>query len=200
MTFSIVARCPKENCFGVAVATAVPNVRSRVPHVEAENGAIATQAMTNIAYGIEGLKLLRRGFTSHEVLKRLLAGDSEREHRQVIIVDRAGRTAGFTGEYTQEFKGHILGVNYAVAGNLLKSPRVLKEMCRAFLNSSDKKLAERLLLALEAGKRAGGDKRGVFSAALIVKGSSLRVDISVSYSYDPVGKLRALYYKQVSSQ
>lgn len=195
MTFSIVARCSKTLALGVAVATASIAVGDRVPHVKAGVGAVATQAKTNVNYGIEGLKLLETGLSPKETLKILLAKDSEREERQVIMIDANGRVAAFTGEKTIEWKGHIVGRDYAVAGNMLVSGEVIEAMAFAFEESEGEILAERLLRALEAGQQAGGDKRGRASAALKVQGSNLHMDLRVDFDSDPIGKLRKLWSK-----
>jgi uncharacterized Ntn-hydrolase superfamily protein len=111
LTFSIVAKCSKTLALGVAVATASIAVGNRVPHVKANVGAIATQAKTNIEYGVKGLKLLEMGFSPQTVLESILKEDPEREERQIIIIDVHGRTAAFTGKNTVEWKGHLIGEN-----------------------------------------------------------------------------------------
>ena len=193
MTFSIVARCPKTLALGVAVASASIAVGNRVPHIKAGVGAVATQAKTNVNYGIEGLKLLEMGFSPKEALEALLEKDPEREERQIIMIDAKGRVAAFTGKMTIEWSGHIIGKDYAVAGNLLVSREVIEAMAMAFEKSEDKTLAERLLRALEAGQHAGGDRRGRTSAALKIQGDNLHVDLRVDFDSDPVKKLRRIY-------
>ena len=198
MTFSIVARCPKTLALGVSVSTAVPAVGSVVPHVEAGVGAIATQAQTNVLYGIEGLKLLKTGLSPQTALGTMLQRDNDREKRQVIIIDAQGRTAAFTGKENIEWKGHMVGKDCAAAGNMLVGSRVIKAMIETF-EATKGKLAERLLKALEAGQEAGGDKRGQMSAALLVAGeqwiSETRpvLDLRVDAHQDPVKELRRIY-------
>ena len=198
MTFSIVARCPKTLALGVAVSTAIPTVGSVVPHVKVDVGAIATQAQTNIVYGKEGLKLLERKFTPQKTLKTLLDKDEDRERRQVTIIDAQGRRAAFTGKETTSWNGHIIGKNYVAAGNMLVSGSVIKVMGDCFEEEKGS-LAERLLKALEAGQKAGGDKRGRMSAALLVADSrwtdSSRplLDLRVDAHSDPVGELQRVY-------
>lgn len=196
MTFSIVARCPKTPALGVAVSTAAPAVGSRVPHVEAGIGAIATQANTNIDYGIKGLKLLKLGFSPQTILDATLKEDPRRETRQVIIIDTKGRAAAFTGRETVASKGHLIGKDFIVAGNMLAAERVIEDMRESFENSEEK-LSERLLRALEAGEKAGGDKRGRLSAALVVvSGRRHRMDpflnLRVDFSSNPVKELRRI--------
>jgi len=208
LTFSIVARCPKTLALGVAVSTAVPAVGSVVPHVEAGVGAIATQAQTNIFYGIEGLKLLKEGLSPQAALETMLQKDVDREKRQVIIIDAQGRTAAFTGKENIEWKGHLIGKDCVVAGNMLVGSRVIKTMLETF-ETQRGRLSERLLKALEAGHETGGDKRGRMSAALRVVGkhweSETRpfLDLRVDAHPDPVTELRRIYavsrrYFQVS--
>lgn len=198
MTFSIVARCPKTLAVGVAVSTAVPAVGSVVPHVKATVGAIATQAQTNITYGTIGLELLEKSLTPQKALEKMLAKDADKEKRQVIIIDAAGRTASFTGQETDSWKGHSVGEDYIVAGNMLVGNRVIEAMGDSFERGKGS-LAKRLLEALEAGQRAGGDKRGRMSAALLVAdirwASSSRplLNLRVDAHSNPVEELRRVY-------
>ena len=114
-TFSMVARCPKTGALGVCVSTATLAVGSVVPHVEANVGAIATQGYTNIKYGVKGLKLLRLGLSPKTALEALLKDDSQRDLRQVIIIDKYGRKAAHTGMRTSEWRGHIIGDDYVLS-------------------------------------------------------------------------------------
>jgi len=198
LTFSIVARDPKTKALGVAVSTAVPAVGSVVPHVKAGVGAVATQAQTNVFYGIEGLKLLEAGFSPQIALETMLQNDSNREKRQIIIIDVQGRMAAFTGKENVEWKGHMVGRDFAVAGNMLTGSAVLKDMAETF-EATKGSLAERLLKALEAGQKAGGDKRGRMSAVLLVGGEQWMtetrpvLDLRVDVHSDPVVELRRIY-------
>lgn len=197
-TFSLVARCPKTSALGVCVSTAVPAVGSVVSHAEADVGAVATQGYTNILYGVEGLKLLKMGFSPKVALEAMLSRDADKELRQVTIINSACERAAFTGRENVDWKGHIIGENYVAAGNMLASSDVLKAMAEVF-ESSRGWLSERLMRALEAGDSAGGDKRGKVSAALLVVGGekltqtrpflSLRVDLHD----DPVRELRRIF-------
>ncbi len=197
MTFSIVARCPKTLALGVCISTAVPAVGSVVPHVEAEVGAVATQGQTSVLYGINGLKLLKMGFSPQTALDAMLKEDSKREKRQVAIIDKDGRTAAFTGKETLEWKGHLVGEDYVVAGNALVGAQVIEAMAETFENSEGN-LAERLLKALEAGQEAGGDRRGKASAALFVVDKQPLptrpfVDLRVDEHPNPVAELRRVW-------
>ena len=202
----MVARCPRTLALGVCVSTAAPAVGSRVPHVEANVGAIATQARTNVLYGIEGLKMLKAGFSPQKTLEAVLKKDPDQESRQVIIIDKEGRKAAFTGKETVNWKGHLTGKDYAVAGNLLVGRRVLEAMAQAFERSEDL-LADRLMRALEAGQEAGGDRRGRVSAALLVaskknKGTPPILALRVDKHKDPVTELRRVFesYKKEKAE
>ncbi len=198
MTFSIVARDSKTKALGVCVCTAIPAVGSAVPHVEAEVGAIATQAQTNILYGTGGLDLLKKGLSPQIALTTMLSKDKDGEKRQVIIIDAKGRTAAFTGGETTGWTGHSIGQDHIVAGNMLVGSRVVENMTRTF-EAEEGSLAERLLRALQAGQNAGGDQRGSMSAALLVadkRWMSLArplLNLRVDAHSNPVNELRRVY-------
>ncbi len=166
-TFSIVAFDPKTQDLGVAVESRFVAVGSVVPWAEAGVGAVATQSFANTAYGPRGLSLLRKGLHPKDAIQRLTAKDDMAAQRQVGVVDARGRAASFTGDECFEWAGHVVGRNYACQGNILAGEAVVKGMARAF-ESSEGDLPVRLLAALRAGQRAGGDKRGQQSAALVV--------------------------------
>lgn len=197
-TFSMVARCEKTGELGVCVSTAVPAVGAVVPHAELDVAAIATQATTNIIYGIKGLQLIKLGLSPSSALDALLREDEKREVRQVIMIDKDGRIAAFTGKETVEWRGHLTGRNYAIAGNMLVGPHVIEAMAKTF-ESTNGPLEERLMKVLEAGQNAGGDKRGKVSAALLVMkrldADSPRpwIDLRVDEHPDPVPELRRIY-------
>jgi len=199
-TFSIVAMDPETREWGVAVASRVLDVGYIVPWVEAEVGAVATQALSNPYFGPWALELLRKGLSADTVLKQILARDTSPEDRQVGIVDGQGRCANFTGKRTLTWAGDRKGPYVCVQGNILAGPQVVDTMLRTF-QSTQGPLAERLLRALEAGEAAGGDRRGKQSAALVVRragGGYLGVDdrlvdLRVVDQPEPVQELRRLY-------
>ena len=199
-TFSIVGFDPETKDLGVAVASKFIAVGAFVPWAEANVGAIATQALANISYGPRGLELLRRGYSAKKVLQILISDDPQREERQVGIVDSKGEAAAFTGSKCYPYAGHIIGENYAVQGNILTGPEVLEEMAKAFEQTKGE-LVDKLLAALEAGDKAGGDRRGKQSAAIIVvreKGgyggyTDRYVDLRVDDHPEPVQELKRLF-------
>jgi len=188
-TFSILAISSDSRLMGVAVASGSTSVGDRVPHVKPGVGVIATQAYTNVTYGIKGLELLTKGLSPKQALDRLLMKDSERELRQVAIMNLNGRKAVFTGTNAPEFRGEIVGESYVVVGNLLAAKEVVKSMAEEFKRSSGD-LAWRMARALKAGSESGGDRRGEKSAALIVVNTKeVEVEIKVSKHVNPIGEL-----------
>lgn len=193
-TFSIVARDPQTGRFGVAVTTKAFGVGMLCPFARAGVGAVATQARVNPALGPKGLRLLEHGLSAEEALQELLAGDPGKQYRQLGIIDKFGRAAAWTGEAANEWRGHIVGDNFTVQGNLLTGEEVVQATAAAF-SASNAPFEERLLQALEAGQHAGGDKRGKQSAALLVVDTEdfPYVDIRVDDNQEPLKELRRLY-------
>jgi uncharacterized Ntn-hydrolase superfamily protein len=194
-TFSIVAYDATSGMLGVAISTRVPAVGAVCPFARAGVGAISTQAWTNPLLGVDGLDLLEQGNSAEVTLQKLLDADPDPEMRQVIAVDKEGRSAAHTGSEADPWKGHRTGDGYAVAGNMLVGEETITAMAEAFEASADEPLSERLLRALESGQAAGGDKRGRQSAALfVVKSESYPyLDLRVDEHPDPVAELRRVY-------
>jgi uncharacterized Ntn-hydrolase superfamily protein len=166
MTFSIVALNRRTETLGIATASGTTSVGKRVPHIQKMIAAIAIQGLAEKSYGILGLKLLSKGHFPQAVLTKMVNQDPMREHRQVIIIDIFGRKAAFTGLKTLDDKKHIIGDDFVVAGNLLANKTVILHMVEAY--KSNRKFVEKLYYTLEAGAKAGGDKRGIRSAALMI--------------------------------
>jgi uncharacterized Ntn-hydrolase superfamily protein len=167
MTFSIVACDLEEKTWGVAVASKFPAVGALVPFAQAEVGAVATQSFANTSFGPRGLAMMTIGLSAQETLARLLEDDPDRELRQVGLVDSQGNAATFSGSGCFAWAGGVVGKGYAIQGNILASGRVVPAMEKAFLKTKSD-LPTRLHVALLAGDRAGGDKRGRQSAAVYV--------------------------------
>jgi uncharacterized Ntn-hydrolase superfamily protein len=199
MTFSIVARAG--DAYGVAVASKFLAVGAVVPAAEAPVGALATQSYANVAYRPQGLALLRTGVDPAGVVAGLTAADPGRAKRQLGVVAAAGPGATFTGPECHDWAGGEAGEGWAIQGNLLAGPQVVAAMRDAWLASSaDAPLARRLQAALHAGDRAGGDRRGRQSAALLVVApsqgygstSDVVVDLRADDHPDPIGELARL--------
>jgi len=203
MTFSIVARSEDGTELGVAVASKFLAVGAVVPAAEVGAGAIATQAMANLAYRPDGLRLLAAGDDARKALTALLTADDEHQHRQVGVVDSRGGAASFTGESCMPWAGGTSGTTpggsaYAVQGNILTGPEVVEAVERTWRTApADRPFRHRLVDALLAGDRAGGDSRGRQSAAVLVVtpgggyggGSDVLLDLRVDDHPDPVPEL-----------
>jgi uncharacterized Ntn-hydrolase superfamily protein len=193
-TFSIVALDPDTGALGVAVSTARLAVGNRVPFAKAKVGAVATQANTNPTLGYEALRLLEQGKTAQEALEAVLAADPGREERQLSVIDAKGNRAGFTGSKPDDYKAHILGKNCVAAGNILTGRETLTALVETFEGAKGT-LGDRIMAAMEAGQKAGGDKRGRISAAMLVvtEGGHPYINLRIDKSTDPVAELRVLY-------
>lgn len=195
MTFSISARCAHTGMLGVAVSTAVPAVGGICPFIKPGVGAISTQSWVNPYLGIDGIAMLDGGLAAQETLDRLMADDPGRDVRQIGIVDAQGRTAVHTGAACVDWAGHITGDGFTVQGNMLVGAATLERMAQAAEASAGLSLPERLMLVLEAGQAAGGDKRGRQSAALKVYNIEHFpwLDLRVDEHRNPVAELRRVF-------
>lgn len=193
MTYSVVARCPKSGQYGVAVATYSPVVGSNVPLVAPGRGAVAYQCVASPVFRAMAGRLLEEGTSAEGVLATLAVRDPFWQSRQVTLVDTYGGVAGFTGDRAPPHAGHKLGQGFAVAGNVLTAT-CLADTYEGFIASegSDQPLAERLMRALEAGARSGGQAEGLTSASLLVAGADSfpLVDLRVDVHDTPVKALR----------
>jgi len=211
-TFSLAAYDPVNQDWGVVVATAVPNVGNAVPWAKAGVGAVATQASTNKAFGPDGLAMLAKGMSPEEVAKSFKETDKKIEVRQFGIVDAKGNSTAFTGMNCGKWAGHKTGKNYSCQGNLLAGEDVVNDMVKAF-EATKGRLELRLIAALEAGEKAGGDKRNKGtkkqSAAILVvhdnsggkHGPEDRIiDIRVDDNPDPVAELSKLLAEKLKKK
>jgi uncharacterized Ntn-hydrolase superfamily protein len=185
----MVALCKKNGSLGVVTCTTGRAVGNSVPHAKENVGAIATQHLTNIFHGTNGLRLLGLGFHPKNVLKSSLALDSNPEQRQILIVDSIGNTAAHTGEKNSEWCGHIEGLGYAIGGNILSGPKVLEEMEESFKRTESLTLHDRLLCALDAGWEAGGCNAPDHTAAILVVG----LEENMKLAYRPILSLHVDY-------
>src|SRR5438445_4763517 len=200
-TSSIVACDLHAGQGGVAVQSKFLAVGSVVPWAEPHVGAVATQSWANPRYGPDGLSLLRSGKVAEDVVQALTAADEGREHRQVGVVDGAGRAATFTGAECNDWAGGRTGECYAAQGNILVSGETVDALAVTFESNAHLALAERLIECLAAAQAAGGDSRGQQSAALLVVEkdagyanlSDTIVDLRVHDHEHPITELHRLY-------
>lgn len=203
MTFSVVAADPDTGEVGVATESKFLAVGAVVPWARGAVGAVATQSFADATFGPRGLDLLASGVAPLDVLDHLLEGDERREERQAGVVDAAGRAASFTGKGCFEHASSMTGPGYACQGNILASAEVVPAMAEGY-EAAHGPLPERLIEALRAAQRAGGDRRGQESAALLVAkpgggygGNNDRyIDLRVDHHSEPIeelGRLLALH-------
>jgi uncharacterized Ntn-hydrolase superfamily protein len=210
MTYSIVARDPQTGRFGIAVQSHFLGVGPVVPWLEAGVGAVATQASVNTAFGPMGLELLRAGASAEQTVAALLASDENPQVRQLGVVDAEGRAAAHTGAETIPAAGHLAREGFTVQGNLLLSDTCWPAMATAYEEglAEGAPFVERLLRAVEAAEREGGDVRGRQSAAIIVvdaalhprswRGHGLVMDMRIEDHPDPVPELRRIVTMQLA--
>ena len=197
-TFSIIARDPATGELGMGVQSKAFAAGNRAMHAKGGLVIIAHQAAANPMYGAIGIELLQAGYTPQEALDMMVASDEGRDRRQVSILDIEGRSAAWTGGGANDWKGHRCGPDYCAQGNILAGPDVVAAMAGSF-EASGGPLAERLLAALDAAQAAGGDVRGMQSAALLVVSaragggfSDRAVDLRVDDHRAPLAELRRI--------
>lgn len=198
-TFSIVAYDSVTQELGIAVQSKYFSVGTDVPWAEAGVGAVATQARVDPSFGLKALGLLRTGLRAADVLRALAATDSVWDSRQLGIVDARGGVANWTGSKCLDWAGGEAGADFVCQGNILAGPAVVSGMAKAYREGKGE-MAERLLAALDAAQAAGGDKRGMQSAALlVVRPSATRpqltqryIDLRVEDHKTPIKELRRL--------
>lgn len=194
MTWSIIFRERDSGRIAIAVATKFFAVGARVPYIEARKGAVATQALINPLYGTDGLKLIRAGVGAADIIRILIARDAGRAHRQLHVLGADDRFAAHTGAECVPWCGHWSGEDFSVAGNMLAGPQVVSETVRVMRERSDLELPRRLIAALKAGEKVGGDKRGKQSAALVIYGDDEQseLDLRVDDHVEPLLELARL--------
>jgi uncharacterized Ntn-hydrolase superfamily protein len=199
MTFSILAQDLSSGAIGGAAATGALCVGGWVLRGDSRAGISASQgAAPSTIWGEDSLEMMRQGRSANEALTDLVGADRGREWRQLALLDRAGGTACHTGARNTDWKGVLAGPGFVVSGNMLAGPQVLEALRDAYVHATGS-FAQRLLAALSAAEAAGGDIRGLHSAALLVVSDdtpplSLRVD----WSEAPVDALHDLYRRSQS--
>jgi uncharacterized Ntn-hydrolase superfamily protein len=205
-TFSLCAIDPATGQSGASVTTRVPFVGRAVPHVRAGVGAVCTQASTVVEYGPRGLDLLAKGVEPQAVLTELLAKDQGRESRQVGVIDMHGHAAAHTGKQNGNWAGSRQGRNYTVQANIMVGPEVVDAVATQFESTegTGMPLAERMILAMEAGHAKGGDRRwgNLQSAAIKIAdpndpgrgGDYISLAIEVGEHPEPVAEMKRIYY------
>jgi len=206
-TFSIVARDSATGEMAVGVQSHWFSAGTAVSWGEAGTGVVATQSFVDKSYGPKGLALMKQGLTAQQALDSLLKADAGREVRQVAFIDNKGNVASHTGKNCIQYASDIKGANFSVQSNMMLGSKVCESMAAAFRGSAGRPLAERILGALEAAQDAGGDIRGMQSAALIVVGGKATdswndkiIDVRVDDNAAPLKELRRLHNLHVAYQ
>lgn len=194
MTISILAYDEKTGVYGSAAMTGSLCVGAWVLRGDAESGLSASQgSLPSTLWGMETLDLMRSGMSAEEAVSTVTGRDSGRDHRQLAVLDPTGRTASFTGAESIPVADARSDRHVIVSGNLLASAAVLDRCIVGFLET-DGPLDRRLLGALQAAADAGGDSRGLLSAALlIVSRHAAPLSLRIDHSSDPLGDLHALH-------
>ncbi|MGE0226141.1 MAG: DUF1028 domain-containing protein, partial [Acetobacteraceae bacterium] len=194
MTWSIVAHDPNADAFAVAVATRAFAVGASCPFVRAGVGAVSTQSMTNRYLGPAVLDAMARGLPPSAAIEGALAGDEGRGIRQVHAVDRLGRTAAWTGDNCVMWCGSVAAGGISVAGNMLAGEAVVAQTLSAWKTNASLPMPDRLMVAMEAGEAAGGDRRGKQSAAMVMVTTEDFPDLNlrVDDAAEPLAELRRL--------
>jgi uncharacterized Ntn-hydrolase superfamily protein len=205
-TFSILGYDPASGEVGGAVQSRVFSVGNGVLWAEAGVGAAASQAIVDVSYGPKAISLLRAGMKPEAIIKAIWESDPDpqperwtKEGRQFAVIDQQGNTAVYTGPKATEWAGHQQGKFCTAQGNILAGQAVVDGMVKAF-ESTTGHLSNRLTAALEAGQMAGGDKRGMQSAAILIVGKGQGVwlnndvvlRLQVDDSPEPIKELRRL--------
>jgi len=194
MTFSILARDPETGETAAAAATGNLAVGAWVLFARAGSGVAASQGFTpSTLWGEEAMSLLAEGTGAGEIVKRIPQADRGADFRQLTVLDVEGQSAGWTGPCNTDCKGQIVAENLAIAGNWLANDDVLGAIHSAFSKAGGP-LAVRMLDALDAGAAAGGDARGLKSAAIVaIKPETPLLDLRIDCSDRPLTDLRSLY-------
>ncbi|HEV3021713.1 MAG TPA: DUF1028 domain-containing protein, partial [Pirellulales bacterium] len=197
-TFSIVALDPETGICGAAVASKYPAVGAVVPFVKAGAGAFCTQHIHHPEWGKRALALLEEGKSAAEVLAELLRDDDQPGLRQLAIIDAKGRTANhnpWQAGASSGWWGSMSGRFYACQGNTLVGSKVITAMATAYEETKGS-LADRLMAALVAGDKAGGDHRGRLAAGIVVAKPGVEgnwLELRVDKSDDAVTDLARKY-------
>src|SRR5262249_28279483 len=195
MTFSLVGRCARTGMLGAAVTTSSIAVGSRCLYAKAQVGAVLTQHRTDPRLGPLAIDLLGRGFSAEETQSAIVAATPFRDWRQLAIIDRDGRTASYSGAHVQPEKGEVHGRDCVAIANIVRNSAVPRAMVETFEREASGPLATRLIAALAAGERAGGEFPPARSAALLVahREPFAYVDLRVDHHPAPIDEILRLW-------
>ena len=201
MTYTIIGRCSRTSALGIGIATFSLAVGGYCPVVRSDLGVVSSQAYANPLLRDLAMQMLQNGLTPQAVLQELEIQDPHIDYRQLGIVDRRGASAARSGDKARHWAGHATGQDYVAMGNSLAGPEVVEQMASVFERGRDLDLDVRLLLALEAGRDAGGQSNAEGahlperSAALISHepGALVPLDLRVDVHDQAVHELRRIH-------
>ncbi|NIY74869.1 DUF1028 domain-containing protein [Thalassospira sp. HF15] len=195
MTFSISARCSETGTMGIAISSSSPAVAARCAHARAGVGVVASQNITDPSLGPKGLDLMQNELGAEDALAKLLGDYATAPWRQIVLLDRTGKSAVFSGSETLGINAVTQGRDCAAAGNLLANDTVPAAMVAAF-EFAQGDLGDRLLAAMKAGQESGGEAGPVHSAGLyLVRDVSWPIaDLRVDWTEgDPIAELASIW-------
>ena len=194
-TFTAIARCESTGRLGVATSTRSLAVGARVPFVRARTGAVAIMAIADARLGHMAQRLLKMGYKAPAVIEQLVQADPYCEYRQLGIIDDDGFAAARTGTENRDWAGHHVHDNFIALGNVLVGEHVLDGIEEGFNKKPEANLEDRLMLAIEAGRDAGGQHGGQRSAAILVYDDKEfpRIDLRVDHHEEPIAELRRVF-------
>ena len=195
MTFAIAARCPQSGRLGVAISTRALGVTARCPFIAPGVGLVVTMARTDPRLGPLGLNLLKLGYSAQRTLEEISSSDPHIGWRQLCVIDRDGNAVARTGDQNKVWSGAMVEKNLVAMGNNLRSERTVDDMAKAWQGGAQLQFAERLLVALEAGRDAGGQNGGQNSSGLVIYDREIYpfYDLRVDAHDEPVGELRRVF-------
>lgn len=197
MTFSILAYDPLTESYGGASATGNICVGGWVLRGDPLSGVSASQGSEpSTLWGEHILRLTGDGLDAKTAIKNTIKTDKGKQRRQLSVIDKKGNGSVFSGNENSSIIDELVSNNLVLSGNILSNKNVLNSMKERYLENQDKSLLYRLYFALQGGNKAGGDKRGIFSASiLIVSRNSPPISLRVDYSTNPLKKLKELISK-----
>ncbi|MFO1080757.1 MAG: DUF1028 domain-containing protein [Reyranellaceae bacterium] len=195
MTFTVVGRCPRTKMLGVAMATHAPAVGNRCPVVIPRMGAASVQAIADPRLTLLCTRLIGLGYHAPKIIAELEASDPNAGLRQIGVVDAWGHAAAMTGAENGAWAGHVVGEGWLTMGNGVVGARVVEAMAESMRGTADELLEERLVRAVEAGGRAGGQADGHVSSSILVFGDEpfAYIDLRVDVHDEPIGELRRIF-------
>ncbi len=200
MTFSILTFDDKSGVFAAAAATGSLCVGGWVLRGDIESGLVASQGTApSCFWRDDAMRAMYRGQTARDAVEAVTSDDPGKGHRQLIAMDRYGATHGFTGADSVPYAGHLTQQGLVVAGNMIEGPEVLEAMVAKAQTCTDGP-DQKMIQVLNAARLAGGDSRGLLSAAMLILAPDRPpLDLRIDHSNDPIADLERLFLRTRAS-